>query len=139
MSFIRHLDSMELKALVQTIEPGKFILLYDNPIEWGLYKAVSEPKDPRSGYTVVMVEEHFHFEGNAGLERPTFHTREIEEARHPVVDTYSLIAVYDTEAEAKIVFDIASEVFKAYLEETKHQRLKFEMGLSVAIEQGRTK
>jgi hypothetical protein len=139
MSFIRQLDRTELKALIQTIEPEKFIFLYDNPSEWGIFKAMSKPMDPRSIHTVVMVDECFFFEGNLVPQRPGIHTRDIEEASLPVVDTYSLIAVYDTQAEAEMVYKQASEVYAAFVDETKSQRLKFEMGLSVAIEQGRTK
>jgi hypothetical protein len=130
MAFLQQLADSELKALVKTIQPGKFMFIYESPDRWGVEKAMSKPHQPTS-HTIVIVD--------IGYSAPGWETRpEItecdERASGIVVNTWGLQAVYDTREEADAVAERMVSLIAVYQEEIAAPLLKLEMGLSVLLE-----
>jgi hypothetical protein len=124
----------EQKAFEKKIKPGKYMLIYNSPVSWGMYLADDKPFLDRN---VVLINRNYDAPGS-GYRRNLSYIYETERymSDGPVISTYQVMMLYDTEEEANAIVENIMALMEIYNAEIAEPLLKLEMGIAVQLEQG---
>ena len=122
MGFL-HISEKDFKALVALVRPGKFVLIYENPDRWGVFKCAAKVTILN---TPIIVDRSY--------EAPGVHER-IDISEYYERNTLALKAVYDTKEEADAVAERMIALINTFKSEIAAPTLKLEMGISVLLAQ----
>jgi hypothetical protein len=131
MSFLSKKTYKEQQQYARQIVPGMFVLVYENPTHWGVYKAQETFHDRY----IILVDDDYDAPGHHDRANITYEYETERFRASPVIDTHSIKAFFMTEEEANAAAERMVSLIELYQVEIAGPLLKLEMGIEVLLEQ----